>query len=83
MGFVGTGSSTGVPAMSPIYQDYFVALLLSLLNPLVLSYLGLAMVHMIAARYYLAHKGGQALAWCNGVASVFYVLLAYLYSLPH
>ncbi len=69
--------------MSSIYQDYFVALLLSFTNPLVLSHLGLATVHMIAARYYLAHKGGQALAWCNGVASVFYVLLAYLHHLPH
>ena len=69
--------------MIPTYQDYFVALLLSLTNPFVLIYLGLATVHMIAARYYLAHKGGQALAWCNGVASVLYVLLAYLYSLPH
>ena len=52
--------------MIPIYQDYFAALLLSLTNPLVLIYLGLATVHMIAARYYLKHKGGQPLAWCNG-----------------
>ena len=68
--------------MSPIYQNYFVSVV-SLTNPLVLIHLGLATVHMIAARYYLQHQSGQALACCNALASVFYVLLAFLHSLPH
>ena len=69
--------------MITIFLNYIAGALSSFTNPLVLTYLGLAMMHMIAARYYLEHRGGQPLAWCNGVASVFYVLLAYLYSLPH
>ena len=68
--------------MSPIYQNYFVSVV-SLTNPLVLIHLGLATVHMIAARYYLAHKGGQAFACCSGVASIFDLLLAYLHGFPY
>ena len=69
--------------MITIYQDYFVALLLSFTHPWVLIHLGLATVHMIAARYYLKHQGGEALACCNALAAACYVLLAFLYSLPH
>ena len=65
------------------FLNYIVDFGLNFNNPVVLTHLGLATVHVIAAQYYLDHAGGRPLACCSGLASAFYILLAYLHGLPH
>jgi hypothetical protein len=64
-------------------SNEFAILVLALTNPIVLIYLGLATVHTIAMHYYLKHEGGRPLAFCGGLTSTFYLLLAVLHGMAH
>ena len=69
--------------MNAIVLQYVSILITAVTSPVSLSYVGLAAVHAVAARYYLKHDGGVPLALCAGLASALYVLLAYLHAFTH
>jgi hypothetical protein len=69
--------------MTAIVLEYINVLVLLASNPVSLSYLGLAMVHLIAMHVYLKHPDGRALAVCAGLASELYLFLACLHGLAH
>jgi hypothetical protein len=69
--------------MTAIVIEYIALLVLLASNPVSLSYIGLATVHLIVMRCYLQHKDGRALAYCAGLAAAFYLYLAYLHGIAH
>jgi hypothetical protein len=83
MAFFQCGLFKQEPIMTANFLEYIALLALLASNPVSLSYMGLAMVHLIAMHCYLKHRDGHALACCAGLASALYLFLACLHGLAH
>lgn len=66
-----------------IVLTYTALLVLIVSNPVSLIYLGLATAHQLAMHCYLKHPDARALAFCAGLSSILYVVLACLQGLAH